>query len=57
MYEMFKDAFENEFIDNAVTSYKILEKDSKKMLLKEENIGEVEKGIQYPEVVTYKRVD
>ena len=57
MYEIFKDAFENEFIDNAVTSYKILEKDSKKMVLKEDNIGELEEGMQYPEVVTYKRVD
>ena len=57
MYEVIKDAFENEIIENEVASYKILEKDSKKMVLKEDNIGELEEGVEYPEVVTYKKVD
>lgn len=57
MYEVFKGAFQNEVIENEVASYKILEKDSKKMVLKEDIIGELEEGVEYPEVVTYKRVD
>ena len=57
MYEAFKDAMHNENIENEVASYKILEKDSKKMVLKEENFGEFEEGVEYPEVVTYKKVD
>lgn len=57
IYAVLKDAFLNEVIENEVVSYKILEKDSKKMVVKEENIGELEEGVEYPEVVTYKRVD
>tara|TARA_B100001939_G_scaffold53775_3_gene42934 strand:+ start:3397 stop:4020 length:624 start_codon:yes stop_codon:yes gene_type:complete len=57
IYEVFKGAFQNEFIENEVASYKILEKDSKKMVLKEDIIGEIDEGVEYPEVVTYKRVD
>ena len=57
MYEAFKDAFQNEFIENEVASYKILEKDSKKMVLKEEFVGEIDESVEYPEVVTYKKVD
>ena len=57
MYESLKDAIQNELIQSEVASYKILEKDSKKMVLKEENAGELEEGVEYAEVVTYKRVD
>ena len=57
VYEIFKASLKEQFVKDMVSSYKILEKDSKKMVLEEENVGEIDEGMEYPEVVTYKRVD
>ena len=57
IYEIFKASIQEQFVKDFVMSYKILEKDSKKMVLKEEIVGESDEDMQYPEVVTYKKVD
>ena len=57
VYEIFKASLKEQFVKDMVSSYKILEKDYKKMVLEEENVGEIDEDMEYPEVVTYKRVD
>ena len=57
IYEIFKASMKEQFVKDMVTSYKILEINSKRMVLKDEIVGELEEGVEYPEVFTYKRVD
>ena len=47
VYEIFKASLKEQFVKDMVSSYKILEKDYKKMVLEEENVGEIDEDMAF----------